>query len=130
MFPRPAAPPPRPSVNRVSVFRSTLVEIRENHCLRTDPSISTPTAPLPFHEIVIPRRGCWIRHLEQEQLVVDPNHVHFFNRGEVHRVEHPHGCGDVNTGLILPDDSLLDVLRAVDPRAEERRERPFPRAMV
>src|SRR5262245_28231528 len=125
-FPSSTSPSRAPGpVDRSTLFRSDLLEIRANRCLRTDPRITPPTDPLPFHEICLPRRGVWIRHLEGRELVVNTNHVHFLNRGEVHRVAHPHGCGDLNTGLILPRTTLLEVLRASEPRADEHGDRLF-----
>lgn len=105
----PMADPPnseRPPVHRQRLFASTLIEIRDNRCDRQDPARSAETEPLAFNEVCFPRRGLWCRHLGTQTLAVDPAHVHFFTEGESHRVSHPLGCGDRNTGLVLRSDLL------------------------
>lgn len=119
-----------PPVDRSTLFKSEVVEIRENRCLRTDPALTGPTEPLPFFEICIPRSGVWIRHVGRRPLVVNVNHVHFLNRGEVHRVEHPYGCGDRNTGLILPRATLVEMLHPLQPGLEKRGDQLFVRACL
>lgn len=64
---------------------------------------------MPFHEICFPRCGLWLRHLGRRALPVDANHVHLFHRGEVHRVSHPTGCGDRNTGILIAADVLAEI---------------------
>lgn len=114
-------------VDRRTVFRSRLVEIRDNICARDRSGPSPPTAPLPFHEVCLPRRGVWIRHLHGRDLPVESSTAHLLNRGEVHRVSHPSGCGDRNTGLLVADGVLTELAVEVDPAAAERPERPFDR---
>jgi len=112
-------------VARDVLFKSRLLEIRANRCGRDDPALSRETPPLSWHEVTLPCHGIWYRHLGRTALPVDSHHVHFLNRGESHRVSHPHGCGDRNTGLVLQDDTLHDLARQVDPRATP--EAPFTR---
>lgn len=112
-------------VKRDRLFRSELLEIRDNRCGRHDPALSPETPPLAWHEITLPRRGLWLRHLGREALPVDRLHVHFLNRGESHRVSHPLGCGDANTGLVVAATTLCEVMTAMDHRATP--ERPFLR---
>lgn len=104
-------------VARDVLFRSPVLEIRDNRCGREDPGLSRETAPLPWHEVTLPRRGIWYRHLGRAALPVDCHHAHFLNRGETHRVSHPQGCGDCNTGLVVRPQALHDVARAADPAA-------------
>lgn len=110
-------------VDRCNVFASKLVEIRDNRCQRHDAALSGDTQPLPFHEICFPRSGLWLRHIGRKALPVDANYVHLLNRGEVHRVEHPIGCGDRNTGIVLDELVLREVSAAIDPRSDP--EAPF-----
>lgn len=116
-------PLPRP-VDRCSVFLSDVVEIRDNRCQRHGLEKSPATSPLPFHEICFPRTGFWVRHLGRRELPVDANHLHLLNRGEVHRVSHPLGCGDRNTGILLDDALLAQIQRELLPRG--RNDEPFP----
>jgi AraC-like DNA-binding protein len=117
--PRPAGPP----VLRGVLFASPLVEIRDNRCNRHDPALSPPTPPMAFDEITFPRDGLWCRHLGRRALPVDARHVHFFPRGESHRVSHPIGCGDRNTGFLFEPATLAAMAR---PRGAS----PFPATHV
>ncbi len=119
---RPATP--IAPVERLPTFRTPLVEIRDNRCRRHDPALSEETPPLPFHEICFPRTGFWWRHLGKRKLPVDPGSVHLLNRGEVHRVSHPHGCGDANTGILINDPWLRAIARQRHLPGHEQS--PFP----
>jgi AraC-like DNA-binding protein len=99
-------------VARNVLFRSPVLEIRDNRCSRRDPGLTGETPPLPWHELTLPRQGLWYRHLGRRALPVDVHHAHFLDRGESHRVSHPAGCGDRNTGLILASATLRELLAA------------------
>jgi AraC-like DNA-binding protein len=101
------------------------LEIRDNRCSREDPALSPETPPLGWHEVTLPRAGIWYRHLGRAALPVDAHHVHFLNRGESHRVSHPYGCGDRNTGLVVAARALHSLMVGLDPRATP--ETPFAR---
>lgn len=107
-----AAPP----VARGLLLRGAALCVHDNACRRSDPRLSPETRPLEFHEVVLPRSGAWVRHLGRREVVVDACRAHFFSRGQSHRVSHPGGCGDRNTGLVLTDATLEEL----DPRALER----------
>lgn len=114
----PSCSTPAP-VHHDVLYRSDLLTIRDNRCTRRDPSLSAPREPMPYHEVCFGRQGAWVRHIEGKARVVDAGSVHFLNRGEVHRVSHPYGCRDRNTGFELTDAAVVDVARHHD-------ERPFP----
>jgi AraC family transcriptional regulator len=71
------------------------------------------------------RSGSYARHGSGPDLLIDANHVAFFNPVESFRVSHP--CGDRNTGLTLrlSVELLAGVLADVDPQAPDRCDRPF-----
>lgn len=124
----PQAPRPggsREPVARSVLFRTPLLEIRDNRCSRDDPALSPEIPPLGWHEVALPRQGLWFRHLGRRALPVDSHHVHFLNRGESHRVSHPAGCGDANTGIVVEPVSLQAIVAEVDPAATP--ESPFTR---
>ena len=102
-------PTPSPPVQRGLVFSSGFLEIRDNACNRHDTELSRETAPMPYDEIVFGRVGLWCRHHGRRTLPVDARHVHFFARGESHRVSHPAGCGDRNTGLTVEANALAAI---------------------
>ncbi len=110
------APVPSPFVARGALFCGAALAIHDNVCRRTDPRVSDETRPLEYDEIVFPRSGVWMRHRGRERLLVDSCRAHLFARGESHRVSHPGGCGDRNTGIV-PSERILAEL---DPRAHER----------
>lgn len=113
---RPARTAPQP-VTRGALLCGAGIEVRDNLCCRKEPGLSEETRPLEFHEIVFPRNGVWIRHRgRRDELVVDACRAHLFARGESHRVSHPAGCGDRNTGFVPTDATLFEI----DPRAFER----------
>ena len=76
-------PPPSKPVHRGLLFRSELVEVRDNACSRHDRGISATTAPMPYHEIVFARSGLWCRHRGRRALPVDSRHVHFFSKESI-----------------------------------------------
>lgn len=103
-------------VRHDTLFRGAHLSVHGNSCCRTDRAISPETAPLRYHEVVFPRRGLWVRHVGRVASVVDPGRIHYFRRGEVHRVSHPLGCGDENLGIVLDDEALARIA----PRVLER----------
>jgi AraC-like DNA-binding protein len=67
--------------------------------------------------IVFPRSGVFVRHVEGQDVVADPNHVLFFARDETYKVSHPVGCGDDCTVFSFAPE----LLREVAPRDERER---------
>lgn len=96
-------------VDRGALFAGATLRLHDNACCRTDAGLSPETEPLEFHELVFPRSGLWVRHTRRHTLAVDSYHAHLFARGDTHRVSHPEGCGDRNTGLVL-SRALVDEL--------------------
>lgn len=114
----------RAPVGRRLVLGTELVTVRDNRCDRHDRGLSASTEPLPYDELVIPRRGVWVRHLRRRQLLVDTTRFHWFARGSRHRVSHPRGCGDRNTGIELSPvamESLRSEWGALDARGALRK---------
>lgn len=62
------------------------------------------------HEVILPRRGVFVRHVGSRQVLADPNHALVFRRGEDYRVSHPSTGGDACTVLVLSDDLLREAL--------------------
>jgi hypothetical protein len=80
--------------------------------------------PLAFDEIAFPCRGVWVSHRGRERVVAEPG-VCFFPRGLAYRASHPHGCGDVNTGVVLHTGTLREIVREHDPAAADRSQGPL-----
>jgi AraC-like DNA-binding protein len=81
-----------------------------------DREVCTRSAVIEFM-----RSGSYARHGCGPSQLMDANHVAFFNPVESLRISHP--CGDRNTGLTLRLSAQM--LADADPRAVDRRERPF-----
>jgi AraC family transcriptional regulator len=59
--------------------------------------------------LVFTYRGVYARHVGQEQVVADANHVLFFNAGESYRISHPIGGSDASLSLMLSDEILHEL---------------------
>ncbi|MFG0331676.1 MAG: helix-turn-helix transcriptional regulator [Phycisphaerales bacterium] len=70
--------------------------------------------------ITIPRRGVYVKHVESDAVVIDPNHMIFHEEGEVYRLSHPYGCGDDGVWIWIDDSLLRDLLASHDPEAHDR----------
>ena len=70
------------------------------------------------HEIVFPRAGAFMRHNAWGNVLLDLNHVLFFQRGQPYQVSHPVAGGDISTIFAVRDDVLFDMVR-------EQSDQPF-----
>lgn len=101
------------SVHRCTVFTGSILTVRDNRCQRHDRGLSGTAPPMPYHEIVLPRHGLWVRHCGRRAAVIDPASVHWFARGATYRVSHPNGCGDANTGIALDENAMDELFRGM-----------------
>ena len=67
------------------------------------------------YEVVLPREGIFVRHVNGQSIVADPNYALFFNRGECYRVSHPVEGGDRCTVLAFPTARIRDCLAHMNP---------------
>jgi AraC family transcriptional regulator len=74
-------------------------------------------------QVVLPRRGVFVRHVEGHDVVADSGQVLFFNRGQTYRVSHPVEGGDRCTTLGLAPALLREALARHRPTADD----PAPR---
>jgi len=79
------------------------------------------------HEVVVARRGAYVRRAVGEDVFVEPGTVAFCHPGEAYRVRHPLPGGDVCSAFRLPADVARELLQATDPAAADR---PVPRFPV
>lgn len=77
------------------------------------------------HEMLFPRAGAFVKHSGREQIVADPNHVLFFNDGELYRASHPSHEGDDFTTFFFAAETLIGILSLYEPAVQDRRDRPF-----
>jgi AraC-like DNA-binding protein len=64
----------------------------------------------PTHEVVVPRRGAYIREVRGETGWVDAGTVTFAHPGESYRVRHPTPDGDVCTVFALSAEAARELL--------------------
>jgi len=80
------------------------------------------------HDVVIPRRGAFAKHVGRRAFVADANQIVFFNAKEPYRVSHPIDGGDDCTILRFGPDALVDAFARRVPGVREHPEAPFPRS--
>ena len=78
------------------------------------------------HEIVLPRRGVFVRLLGRQRLVADSNHALVFRRGENHRVSHPIHGGDACTVFSITDERLREIVAEIDEPAANEEQLEIP----
>ncbi|HZS43924.1 MAG TPA: AraC family transcriptional regulator [Blastocatellia bacterium] len=77
-------------------------------------------------KIVFPRSGLFINKIRGKEVVVDPNHIIFFNRNEEYRTSHPVPGGDECTGFVLNPQVLSEIRSQYDPKTIENLDLRFP----
>jgi AraC family transcriptional regulator len=75
---------------------------------------------MPWHVISFVHSGAFVLHTQGKATLIDPTAVLFYNPGEPYRSEHPFGCCDHGSAIVVHPETLLDVLVHHDPTAEER----------
>lgn len=72
-------------------------------CSTSMPDLSDEEAE-PAFSVSFPTTGTYVRHVGNDRVVANPATAVFFNSGEIHRVSHPSGTGDINIFAVLSDD--------------------------
>jgi AraC family transcriptional regulator len=73
-----------------------------------------------WHVIGFIHTGAYDLHFRGQEVLIDSTSVVFYNPAEPFQSEHPFGCHDRGSALILRRETLLDVMTCFDPSAEER----------
>ena len=107
------------------LFQGHGLTVRDVHC-SAPRSASSDEEYCTGHEIVLPRRGVFVRLLGQHRLVADSNHALVFRRGEHHRVSHPIHGGDACTVFSISDERLREIVTEIDERAANREPLEIP----
>ena len=103
-------------------YRGCLVSVTDVCCrpstcrLSDEEQTATP-------EIVFPRTGVFVKHMGNQQVVADANHVLFFNANEIYRVSHPGLEGDDCTSFVFSASIAAEAI-GIHPRiigADSRR---------
>ena len=107
------------------LFRSSTVEIVDWRCSgRVEPFAAEEGNDM--HEIVVPRRGAYVRRVAGEDVFVDPGTVAFSHPGEVHRVRHPIPGGDACSAFRLAPSVAAELIGPTDPEVADQPASPFP----
>ncbi len=110
--------------SETTCYQSALVIVKD-HCCRPANLKCGRELQINGHEMLFPRAGVFVKHSGREQIVADPNHVLFFNHGELYRASHPHHGGDDFTTFFFDSETLTEILSLYEPAASDRRETPF-----
>jgi AraC-like DNA-binding protein len=88
---------------------SWAVAIVDWHCAGHD-TARGDLESAPTHEVVVPRRGTYVRELRGESSLVDAGTVTFSHPREGYRIRHPVSGGDVCTVFALSAGAARDLL--------------------
>ena len=78
------------------------------------------------HEVVVARRGVFIRRVAGEDVFIEPGTVAFCHPGEAYRVRHPLPGGDVCSAFRLPATVARELLQVTDISAADWAAPRFP----
>lgn len=105
------------------------VSITRKRCFRQDWSRSDEEQQ-KRHVLVFPISGVNVLHIGDCSFVVDPSQVTLFNAGDVYRVSHPKGSGEVTIHVAIEEKTLANVLESRVPCLAASEIRPFRRSQV
>jgi AraC family transcriptional regulator len=107
------------------LYSSPLVSVRD-YCCRASRGGPGPEENSDGNHIVLLRHGVFCKHFGRRGLTADVNQAVFFSQGSTYRVSHPADCGDRGTVFIPSPRVLIEIIRELDPSAEDHLDRPFP----
>jgi len=110
-----------------TLYESAVVRVTDARC-RADGPCRGAEEFTPTNDIVLPRRGFFVRHVGREDTAADANAVLFFRRHEPYRVSHPVTGGDDCTSFTFAPEVLTAAFAAYDPAVHDRPDEPFPAA--
>jgi AraC-like DNA-binding protein len=82
------------------------------------------------HVVSFVHSGAFVLHAQGRAAVIDTTSVLLLNPGEPFRSEHPFGCRNHGSSILVRQDALLDLLADHDPAVRERPEALFPQPHV
>jgi AraC family transcriptional regulator len=101
-----------------TLFASSLVTVESYQ------NVGAPTAgaeeSTAAHEIVLPRRGAFVRYDTTGKTLADSNCVMFFRRDQPYQISYPIPGGEESTIFRLAPAVLQDILRMFDVSAADR----------
>ena len=107
------------------LFRSPTVEIVDWRCTgHAGPLAGEEWSDV--HEVVVARRGAYVRRIGREEVFVDPGTVAFGHPGEAYRVRHPLPGGDACSAFRFPAAAVADALGSRESDPDDSRAVRFP----
>jgi AraC family transcriptional regulator len=73
-----------------------------------------------WHVISFVHAGAFVLHSRGKSALIDSTALLFYNPGAPYRSEHPFGCCDHGSAIVVHPSTLLDVLSHYDPAVDER----------
>ena len=83
-----------------------------------------------WHVVGFVHSGAFILHTQGRTAVIDATSVLLYNPGEPFRSEHPFGCCDRGSSIVVRREALLELLAQHDPSAWERPDALFQQPHV
>jgi AraC-like DNA-binding protein len=107
------------------LYESPLVSVR-SYCCRLNCDGPGDEEHSDANQIVLMRHGAFSKHFGRRSVTADVNQAVFFSKGSTYRVSHPADCGDRGVVFTPSPRVLGDIIRELDPSANDRPERMFP----
>jgi len=82
-----------------------------------------------WHVVSFVHQGAYVLHGPGRPVLIDPTSVVFYNPEAPFRTEHPFGCGDHGSALVIHRDLLRDIVADHDPAAQDGKEGFFRRTL-
>ncbi|MFG0276294.1 MAG: helix-turn-helix transcriptional regulator [Phycisphaerales bacterium] len=83
------------------------------------------SGPVGGHLVVFPRTSVVITQAGSEPVVADPNTAMLYNRAQEYRRDRLHAWGDRCEFFAFDPGVVVEAVRALEPRVDERADRPF-----
>ncbi len=127
MSPRSTARPGSfPGVNIHWLFNNQRLGITLWDCAHGRPEMSEERRQL-WHVVTFIHSGAFILHTRGKAALIDATSILLSNPGEPFRSEHPFGCRDHGSSIVVQRELLLELL---GPRAKESPDGLFPKTYV
>jgi AraC family transcriptional regulator len=108
--PRFQNPAPRPTFR--PVYQGTTVSVYDWRC----PGCDAPEEYNDAYEVVVVRRGAFVREVDESPAFITAGTLMFANAGEVHRIHHPLPGGDACSVFRASAETLREMLGRDEPR--------------
>jgi AraC-like DNA-binding protein len=107
------------------LYESPLVSVSDYNCriLRGGPQAEEYNNS---NSIVLMRHGAFCKHFGKKNVTATVNQSVFFAKDSTYQVSHPADCGDRGTIFNLSQRILKDIVRELDPAADDRPDYSFP----